>query len=123
MISEKTLIASLGVDGGGFDLYALPDGKIVESGSSGGMMGDDEEDPIREWEQTYNSLDAWWTDFTEKHKDIWYYFYISAVNPAYKERLSTLALASLCPLEISPDSFFDKETLERKWRLDSMYGI
>ena len=56
MNSEKTFIASLVVDGGGFDLYALPDGKIVESGSSGGMMGDDKEDPIRKWEHAHDSI-------------------------------------------------------------------
>jgi hypothetical protein len=118
MSTEKTLIASLGVEGGGFDLYALPDGKIIESGSSGGMMGDDEEDPIRQWEQTYESLDAWWTHFTEMNKNFWYYFHISDVNPDYKEKLSSLALASLRPLEIRPESFENKETLERKWELD-----
>ncbi len=123
MSTEKTFVASLGVDGGGFDLYVLPDGKIVESGSSGGMMDDDEEDPIRTWDKTYDSLDAWWTDFTKKHDNFWYYFHIADVNPDYREKLSALALESLRLLEIRPDSVFDKETLERKWRLEDPHGF
>jgi len=118
MSTEKTFVASLGVDGGGFDLYVLPDGKIVESGSSGGMMDDDEVDPIRTWDKTFDNLDAWWTYFTDMYQNFWYYFHIADVNPDYREKLSALALESLSPVEISPDSFFDKETLERKWRME-----
>ncbi|MCE2790114.1 MAG: hypothetical protein LW630_09410 [Saprospiraceae bacterium] len=117
MSEEKILIATIGVEGGGFDLYLLPNGKIEESGSSGGMMGDEEDDPLSEWTKTSDSLEVWWTHFTETNWDFWYYFHVVYLHPDYRQKISALALESLRLLETRPESFFDKEELERTWRL------
>ena len=52
-------------------VYITSAGKIIEQGGSGGI---DLDEPIRNWNRQYESWEAWFTDFREKHGRYWFYF-------------------------------------------------
>lgn len=79
----KKLI-SLGVDGGGFTVYETANNEIVEIGSSGGIL-DNEEDPIRKWEKKFDTLEDWWLHFTTTHRHFWICFNLSFIDDSIKE--------------------------------------
>jgi hypothetical protein len=61
-------IFEYGVEGGGADVYLLPDNSVVERGNGGGIFDDD---PIMNWENKYESWEAWWKKFTSRENWIW----------------------------------------------------
>jgi hypothetical protein len=81
-------LIELGVDGGGFEVYQMEDGRVVETGSAGGMMNE-EEDPIKSWENHYDSFEAFFEDFKEKQKDFWIHFYPLYISETIKPYIMT----------------------------------
>jgi len=79
---NETLLFEYGVEGGGASVFRLPDQTIVERGSSGGML-DDDEDPYRTWETPYGSWDAWWQHFTSYKQ--WFMFSPIFLHPSIRE--------------------------------------
>jgi hypothetical protein len=79
----KRLI-SLGVEGGGFDVYLMDDGTLLEIGSSRGML-DEDEDPVKIWEKKFVSIEDWWLDFTIGNGDDWIYFSLMFIDESIKE--------------------------------------
>ena len=71
---NKTLIFKFGADGGGASVLRSDEGKFIETGSSGGML-DEDEDPIISWVKEFDSFEAWWKDFKQQHKQFWPFFY------------------------------------------------
>ena len=70
----KKLI-TLGVDGGGFDIFETEYKTIVEDGSSGGML-DEDEDPVSSWKREYKTFEDFWNYFTATHKEgFWIFFH------------------------------------------------
>jgi hypothetical protein len=63
-----------GVDGGGAAVYRTKDNRVIESGSSGGMM-EEWEDPIISWKKEYANFEEWWNHFKESHGSFWFCFY------------------------------------------------
>ena len=120
MSAEEIFVVSLGVEGGGFDLFVRPDGTFVEKGDSGGFLDEEEEAQfVTKWEKTYDSLDSFWAEFTDKNANFWYYFHVIKLNPDYKDALRDLALGSL-----ENATFYEGESgkmaeLINKWQLES----
>ncbi len=52
------ILFEFGVEGGGGTVYQLPDKTIIEKGSSGGML-EEEEDPHIDWGKPFKSWEAW----------------------------------------------------------------
>jgi hypothetical protein len=67
-------LLEIGVDGGGCEIYLLEDGTVVETGSAGGML-DDEEDKIRNWDKQFPNFEAFWEDFKNSNGEHWVMFY------------------------------------------------
>ena len=82
-MKKGKLLFEFGVDGGGAAVYLTENGKVVESGSSGGMM-DEEEDPHKSWTKEFDSWTAWWADFKNEHKNFWPYFYPLYIDESIK---------------------------------------
>lgn len=74
MPTSEILLFDFGTDGGGATVFKLLNNKVVERGSSGGIL-DEEEDPIKKREKIYESWEDWWASFTNKHKTRWINFY------------------------------------------------
>ena len=72
---EKTLLFEFGTEGGGAEVYRLPDNRVLEMGSSGGMLDDEEEDPVRSWEVMFVDFEHWWKHFLTQNGSFWIYFY------------------------------------------------
>lgn len=81
---KGTLVFEYGADGGGAGVYRSDSGKIVESGSAGGML-DEEEDPIRSWTKEFGSFEDWWKDFKNIHRNFWPYFYPMFIHDDIKD--------------------------------------
>ena len=79
---NKTLIFKFGADGGGASVFRSDEGKFIETGSSGGML-DEDEDPIISWVKEFDSFEAWWKDFKQQHKQFWPFFYPIFINCNY----------------------------------------
>ena len=77
------VIFKYGADGGGSTVYLASDATVFESGSSGGML-DEEEDPIISWKKEFENWEAWWNDFESKYRD-WYYFYPIYIDDQIKD--------------------------------------
>ena len=75
---NSKLIFQYGVEGGGCSVYqTLDDGSIIENGSSGGIL-DEEEDPIINWNKKYNNWEMWWNVFIKNFQSNWI-----RVHPTY----------------------------------------
>ncbi len=72
--SERILLFEFGTEGGGAEVFLLPDNRVVETGSSGGIL-DEEDDPHQSWEVTYDNWQTWWDEFKEKHGSFWVHFH------------------------------------------------
>lgn len=72
--SERIVLFEFGTEGGGAEVILLPDNRVVEKGSAGGIL-DEEDDPHRSWEVTYDSWQTWWDKFKEQHGSFWVYIY------------------------------------------------
>ena len=70
----ELLLLEYGTEGGGAEVFQLPDNTVVERGSSGGML-DEEESPVTTWEKKFDSFAAWWQDFLRVYDYKWIYFY------------------------------------------------
>ncbi len=77
-------LLSLGLDGGGFDIYLLPNNTVVETGSSGGIL-DKNEDPIKSWEHQFDTWELWWQNFTKTHGNHWIWFSPLFIDVTVKE--------------------------------------
>ncbi len=77
-------LLSLGVDGGGFDVFEMANKTIVESGSSGGIL-DEDEDPMKNWNKKFETLEDWWRYFTTNHSNHWICFSLSFIDVSVKE--------------------------------------
>jgi len=86
---EKVKLLEAGVDGGGFDVYRMANGKVEESGSSGGMMDDEEEDPIISWSKPFDSFELWWENFKKEQRDFWICFYPVFIHDDIKPFIRT----------------------------------
>jgi len=82
----KILLFEFGTEGGGASVYTLPDNTVIEKGSCGGIL-DDEEDSIKEWEKVYDNWDAWWSKFTSEHQEQWIYFYPIFIHTDIKKSI------------------------------------
>ncbi len=76
---EKTLLFDFGIEGGGASVYQFANGKVIETGSSGGIL-DEEEDPFKTWEKAFNNWEDWWQNFVEIHDDFWICFCPSFIH-------------------------------------------
>lgn len=74
MSTSEIILFEFGTEGGGATVSKLSTNKIIEKGSSGGIL-DEDEDPIREWEEVYDNWEDWWSNFIAKHKAHWICFY------------------------------------------------
>lgn len=118
MEKQKVLITSMGVEGGGFDVYLLPDGSVIEEGSSGGIL-DEEEDPHIHWEKLYASPDSWWSEYIQNHPNFWYHLHVLYIHPDYVDRIRDIALNALHNLQERVKSeLYDFPYLMKKWDLD-----
>lgn len=86
MFDTIKLLFEFGTEGGGASVYKLPDNTVMENGSSGGIM-DEDEDPIMQWKKIYDNWDAWWLSFTSKNQDQWIYFYPIFIHPDVKKSI------------------------------------
>lgn len=77
----ELLLLEYGAEGGGAKVFQLPGNTVVERGSSGGIL-DDEEDPVTKWEKEFDSFDAWWQDFLGGYGYKWVYFYPVFIHPS-----------------------------------------
>ncbi|WP_462252779.1 hypothetical protein [Ferruginibacter sp.] len=73
MSTEAIMLFEFGADGGGAIIYRLPNNKVIEAGSSGGIM-DEAEDPVKKWKKEFENWEAWWKNFTDTHQDFWIFF-------------------------------------------------
>ncbi len=71
---EMVGLIKLGTEGGGCEVFRYKNGIVMEKGSSGGIL-DEDEDPFVSWENKYVSFEHWFKEFKIKHKDFWIYFY------------------------------------------------
>jgi hypothetical protein len=74
MTTEAIILFEYGTEGGGATVCRLPNNKVIEEGSSGGISGD-EDDPVKEWKKEFESWEAWWQNFTTLYPKYWIYFY------------------------------------------------
>jgi hypothetical protein len=74
MLSTAIKLFEFGAEGGGAAVYRLPSNEVIERGSSGGML-DEEEDPIRHWEEKFPNWEFWWSNFKREHGEHWIFFY------------------------------------------------
>lgn len=72
--SERIVLFAFGAEGGGAEVFLLPDNRVVEKGSSGGIL-DEEDDPPKSWEVTYDNWQSWWDKFTQENGSFWVYFH------------------------------------------------
>jgi hypothetical protein len=71
---EMVRIFEVGAEGGGCEVFRYENGIVIEKGSSGGML-DEDEDPFVSWEKKYGNFEHWFKEFKIKHKDFWIYLY------------------------------------------------
>jgi len=88
MSTSEIILFEFGAEGGSATVYKLQNNKVVERGSSGGIL-DEEEDPIKKWEKVYESWDNWWASFTIKHKTRWINFYPVFIHSDIKLMIKT----------------------------------
>ncbi len=79
---EMKKILSLGVEGGGLDVYERANKIIIESGSSGGIL---DEDPVRKWGEKFDTLESWWLHFTTQHGIYWICFHLYFTDVSVKD--------------------------------------
>ena len=79
-MNQAKLFFEAGADGGGEALYRNPDGTFFTSGSSGGML-DEEEDPIISWQADYPDFQNYWDDFIRKNGGFWPFLYPLFIHP------------------------------------------
>ena len=79
-MNKAELFFEAGADGGGEALYRNPDGTFFTSGSSGGML-DEEEDPIISWRFDYPDFQNYWEDFIRKNGNFWPFLYPLFIHP------------------------------------------
>jgi len=79
-MNKADLFFEAGADGGGEALYRNPDGTFYTSGSSGGML-DEEEDPIISWRVDYPDFQNYWEDFIRKNGDFWLFLFPLFIHP------------------------------------------
>lgn len=82
-IQHGILVFEYGVEGGGGSVYQFADGSIVETGSSGGFL-DEDEDPIINWEKKYKNWDSWWMEFIRQFQNEWVRVYPKYINDSLK---------------------------------------
>jgi hypothetical protein len=82
--NNKKRLISLGIEGGGFELYLLDNGPFLECGSSEGMLNEDG-DPINTWDKKFETLEDWWLNFTIGNGDDWIYFSLMFIDESIKE--------------------------------------
>ena len=73
-MQKELLIFEFGVDGGEASVFRMPDNSVVERGSSGGIL-DEEEYPVTKWEKAFESWEEWWKQFVIQHGKNWIGFY------------------------------------------------
>ena len=73
MDGDGIILFEYGTEGGGSKVYRLPDNSIIEKGSSGGIL-DEQDDPIKNWERKYSGFAEWWQNFTDKYTEEWILF-------------------------------------------------
>lgn len=79
----EVILFDFGFEGGGGKVYLLSDKTIVEKGSSGGIL-DEDEDPHRNWEKPFETWEEWWQNFTNEHKDFWIHAYPIYIHDSIK---------------------------------------
>ncbi len=79
-MNKAELFFKVGADGGGESLYRNPDDTFFTSGSSGGML-DEEEDPIISWQVDYPDFQNYWDDFIRKNGDFWLFLFPLYIHP------------------------------------------
>lgn len=106
MLSTAIKLFKFGTEGGGATVYRLSSNEVIEIGSSGGML-DEEEDPIRRWEEKSPSWESWWSNFMSKHGAYWLFFYPIFIHEDIKSSIKE----SVDHYD-SPDgsSYYHKET-------------
>ncbi len=86
MLTTKILLFEFGTEGVGASVYKLPDNKVIEKGSSGGIL-DGVENPFKDWKKIYENWDLWWSKFTSEHQEQWIYFYPIFIHKDIKKSL------------------------------------
>ncbi len=109
MSGAERILFEFGLEGGGSCVYKLPDNSVVEKGSSGGIL-DEEEEPIKQWKNIYDNWDAWWLNFTSKNQDQWIYFYPIFIHPDIKKSIQ-VAVESISS---NSDDMYHKEKWNRR---------
>ena len=84
MSTSETILFKYGFEGGGATVYRCQNNKVIEKGSSGDIL-DEEEDPIKTWEKIYDNWETWWLNFTTQNQDFWIYFYPSFIHDDIKQ--------------------------------------
>lgn len=77
-----TLVFEFGAEGGGSEVFRTKDEKIIISGSSGGML-DEDEDPFIQWSTKYRLWTSFWSQFKRGNKH-WYNMYPRFIHDDYK---------------------------------------
>lgn len=114
MSTDKELLFAYGAEGGGSEVYRLPDGRVIEEGSSGGML-DEDEDPVISWKKEYAHWDAWWTHFTTREPEFWIAYYPISIHPAIRDGIRQAVDAYALDPEISETYRAEEEVwLQRK---------
>ena len=67
-------LIEVGAEGGGCEVFRYENGIVIEKGSGGGML-DEDEDPFVSWEHKFQKFEDWFQDFKNKHKDFWIHLY------------------------------------------------
>ena len=84
---QATLVFKYGWEGGGNQVYRTPDGKITTSGSSGGML-DEEEDPFIQWSRTYRMWSSFWREFKRENKH-WHMLHPMFIHEDYRDQIKS----------------------------------
>jgi hypothetical protein len=64
----------VGADGGGCEVFRYENGIVIEKGSGGGML-DEDEDPFVSWEKKYVSFEHWFKEFQTNMRPLWIFLY------------------------------------------------
>jgi|GEM_PF-662540 len=70
MFLEKTKLFEFGTEGSSATVFKLADNTVMEKGSRGGIL-EEEEDPSQQWEKSFDTFEVWWQNFTDTHTEFW----------------------------------------------------
>jgi hypothetical protein len=70
MFLEKIKLFEYGTEGSSTTVFKLADNTVMEKGKSGGILEEDE-DPSKDWEKSFDTWEVWWQNFTDTNKEFW----------------------------------------------------